>query len=363
MNTRNHDYCVILAGGRGLRLWPCSREDSPKQFLDFFGTGRTLLQQTFDRFSQIMPPDHIFITTNRSYLPLVREQLPHVAPDRILAEPVQRSTAPSVAWATHRILRFDGEAEIAVTPADQVILDTAAFADSITKGLRFVETHNALLTMGIRPTRPETGYGYIQMGDRTGTEHIYGVKAFTEKPGRDFAQMFMDSGEWLWNTGLFLANGRFLQQCMYNYMPAVLRQFDLSNPRWTIAEEDAFMQEHFRAYPNLSIDHGILEQSENVCVAHCHFGWADVGAWHSIHEAYGKDSAGNAVIDSEVIFDDARDNVVKIPRGKIAVIGGLEGYIVAERGNVLLVCKKEDSSALVRKYANDVALQKGKDFA
>ena len=362
METPNHDYCIILAGGRGKRLWPCSREERPKQFLDFFGTGRTLVQQTYDRFARILPPDHIYVTTNDSYAQMLREQLPEVTADHIIAEPVQRNTAPSVAWATHRILRLDPEAAIAITPADQIILDEAAFATCILEKLRFTAAHDVLLSLGVRPTRPEPGYGYIQMGDPSAVENIYEVKAFTEKPDREFAQMFMQSGEWLWNTGLFLSNARHLQATMAHYMPAVLRQLDELNPQWTIEEESNYMQEHFRAYPNLSIDYGILEKSEHVCVACCQFGWADVGTWHGIYEAREEDAEGNVVLDSEVLFDASRNNIVKLPKGKLAVLGALDGYIVAETGNVLLVCKKEDSSALVRKYVNDIAIRMGEDF-
>lgn len=362
METPNHDYCIILAGGRGKRLWPCSREEKPKQFLDFFGTGRTLVQQTYDRFARILPPGHIFVTTNDSYAQMLREQLPEVQADRIIAEPVQRNTAPSVAWATHRILRLDPEATIAITPADQIILDEAAFATCILEKLRFTASHDVLLSLGVRPTRPEPGYGYIQMGEPSAVENVYEVKAFTEKPDREFAQMFMQSGEWLWNTGLFLSNARHLQATMTHYMPAVLRQLDELNPQWTIEEESNYMQEHFRAYPNLSIDYGILEKSEHVCVACCQFGWADVGTWHGIYEAREEDAEGNVVLDSEVLFDASRNNIVKLPKGKLAVLGALDGYIVAETGNVLLVCKKEDSSALVRKYVNDIAIRMGEDF-
>ena len=362
MGTPNHNYCIILAGGRGLRLWPSSREDKPKQFLDFFGTGRTLLQQTYDRFVQILPQDHIFITTNDHYATFVREQLPDVGNDQLIIEPVQRNTAPSVAWAIHRILRLDEDASVAITPADQIILNEAAFKDCILVKLEFTAQNDVLMPLGISPTRPEPGYGYIQMGEATSYADIYKVKAFTEKPDREFAQLFMESGEWLWNTGLFLANARYLRTTMEQYMPSVLRHLDEIYPHWTIDEENAYMQEHFRSYPNLSIDYGILEKSEHVCVARCQFGWADVGTWHGIYEAREKDAEGNVVIDSKVLFDDSRDNVVKLSKGKLAVLGGLEGFIVAEKGNVLLVCKKEDSSALVRKYVNEIAIRTGEEY-
>ena len=360
--TPNHNYCIILAGGRGRRLWPSSREERPKQFLDFFGTGRTLLQQTYERFTKILPPDHIIITTNEHYGALVREQLPGIATDRLILEPVQRNTAPSVSWALHRILRIDPSGSVVITPADQIILNEAAFADCISEKLRFVADNDVLLSLGIRPTRPEPGYGYIQMGEPSGFDTIYNVKAFTEKPDREFAQMFMDSGEWLWNTGTFLANARHLRATMMHYMPAVLRQLDDINPHWTIDEENTYMQKHFRSYPNLSIDYGILEQSEHVCVACCQFGWADVGTWHGIYETKDKDAEGNVTLDTKAFFDNSHHNIVKLSKGKLAVLGALDGYIVAEEGNVLLVCKKEDSSALVRKYVNETAIRMGKEF-
>lgn len=354
-------YCVILAGGKGRRLWPCSREQEPKQFIDFFGTGRTLLQQTYDRMARIFPKEHIFVNTNKSYLALVREQLPGVAADNIMAEPIHRNTAPGVAWATHRIARLDPEACLLVTPSDQIIQDEDSFRRSVEAGLAFVAGTDRLLALGVRPTRPEPGYGYIQLGDPE--EHdVYKVQSFTEKPDRDFARMFMESGEFYWNTGLFLATAKSLWRCFSRLLPAVLRNLDAMNPGWTIAEENAFVNDNYPSYPNVSMDLGVLEKSDNTYVMRCSFGWADVGTWHSIYEAMRKSGAGNVVIDSDAIIDNARDNVVKLPKGRLAVINGLDGFIVAEEGNVLLICRKEDSSALVRKYVNEVQMKRGDRF-
>lgn len=356
----NNRYCVILAGGKGRRLWPVSREDKPKQFLDFFGTGRTQLQQTFDRFAQIVPPDHIYVNTNQSYLQLVREQLPDLPEDHIMAEPIHRNTAPSVVWAAHRIYHVNPNACLIITPSDQAVFDETAFRNNVLDGLDFVSQHNTLLTMGVKPTRPEPGYGYIQKGEQANT-NIYKVKAFTEKPEHDFAQMFMESGEWYWNTGLFLANVRYLRNSLYDLLPIVLRHLESVKPDYTLEEENAFVQQHFPSYPNLSLDYGILEKSDNVYVMEGTFGWADLGTWHGIYEATAKTADDNVLVDTEGYLNDSRNNIIKLPRGRKAIISGLDGYIVAEQDDVLLICRKEDSSAIVRKLANEVKIEQLND--
>ena len=361
MTTTSKDFCVILAGGKGRRLWPCSREEYPKQFIDFFGTGRTQLQQTYDRFARIIPRENIYINTNQDYAHLVREQLPELAPDHLMSEPIHRNTAPSVAWACHRVLRECSDANLIVSPSDMDVHNEEAFQENIREGLDFVSNNDGLLTMGVKPTRPEPGYGYVQIGEQV-SDHLYRVKSFTEKPDRDFARMFIDSGEFYWNTGLFLSNARYLQKTFMELLPWVFRRLDSINPNSTVEEEDEFVRQNFPIYPNLSIDHSILERSEQVFVMKCDFGWADLGTWHSIYEAMQKSEGDNVVIDSDVLIEDCRNNVIKLPEGRLAVINGLDGYIVAEKDNVLLICKKADSSALVRKYVNEVGLKKGAGF-
>ena len=356
-----NNYCVILAGGKGKRLWPCSREARPKQFIDFFGTGRTQLQQTFDRMLRIMPASHIFINTNRNYLDLVKEQLPEVADDHIMAEPIHRNTAPSVAWACHRIRHFNPNANLLVVPSDQIVLQEEAFKQNVADGFDFVTGHDCLLTMGVKPTRAEPGYGYIQLGEKEQYD-VYKVQSFTEKPDRDFARLFMESCEFYWNTGLIISNIRYLIHCFSQFLPAVFRHFDEVHPSWTIEEEDRYMDTSFPSYPNLSIERGILERTEDVYVMKCNFGWDDVGTWHSIYEAMQKSDGENVVIHSEVIIDEAQGNIIKLPEGKIAVINGLKDFIVAEEGNVFLICRKEDSSAHIRKYVNEVQIKKGEGF-
>ncbi len=361
MKDINNYYCVILAGGKGRRLWPASREHYPKQFIDFFGSGQTQLQQTYERFARILPEQNIFVNTNILYLDLVREQLPQVAADHIMAEPIHRNTAPSAAWATHRVMHLNPEASIIFTPSDQAVQDDEAFAKNVLDGLEFVSANDCLLTMGVKPTRPEPGYGYIQLGE-CAAQDVYKVQSFTEKPERDFAKMFMESGEFYWNTGLFLSNARYCFDSFCKLLPAVLRNFDQMKPDFSAAEEDAFIKDNFPSYPNLSIDYGILEKSDNVFVMKCDFGWADLGTWHSMYEAMQKGPGDNVVVDSEVLLDNAHNNVIKLPKGRLAVINGLDGYIVVEKDNVLLICKKEDSSALVRKFVNEVQIKKGEDF-
>lgn len=363
MEINSHNYCIILAGGKGRRLWPCSRMEKPKQFLDFFGTGRTQLQQTFDRFARILPKENIIICTNREHAPLVREQLGELHEENLIVEPINRGTAPSVAWADMRVCRRDINARVVITPSDQFVLNEEAFYTNIQDAFDFVTDNRQLLIMGVQPTRPEPGYGYIQKGDKMGgKDNVYHVKSFTEKPDREFAQMFMDSGEFLWNTGLIFSGASFLNDCFRRLFPDVLGRFDKHLVNYTIEQEMAFVNEFYPSYPNLSIDQGVLEKCEEVCVMRCDFGWADLGTWHAIYECKSKAEDDNVVIDSEVMIEDSHNNVIKLPKGRLGVINGLDGYIVAEEGNVLLICKKSDSSAMVRKYVSEVLIKYGDEY-
>ena len=319
------------------------------------------MQQTFDRMAKIVPADHIYINTNEEYVNLVKEQLPEVSADNILAEPIHRNTAPSMAWANHRISMMNPDACVITTPSDQAIFNEEAFRKNVLEGLAFVAENNHFLTMGVKPTRPEPGYGYIQMGD-VYSDNIYQVQSFTEKPERDFAKVFVESGEFYWNTGLFLSNVSYLRECFCKILPPVLRDYDKKYPEFSVETENAYMKESFSSYPNISVDFGILEKPSNVCVMRCDFGWADLGTWHSIYEAMQKGEGDNVIVDSDVLMENCSNTVVKVPKGKLAVLNGLDGFIVAESDNVLLVCKKEDSSALVRKYVNEIQMKKGDEF-
>ena len=343
-------------------MWPASRMDRPKQFIDFFGTGRTLLQTTYDRFVRLLPAKNIYICTCKEYLPLVKEQLPELTEMNILVEPVHRNTAPSVAWANMRIKRINPQANIVITPSDQMVMNEEKFARSLETGINYVTENDVLLAMGVRPTRPEPGYGYIQLGDLSCKPDVYSVKSFTEKPEREFATMFMESGEFYWNAGIFISNSCHLTKTFESIFPSVLRNLHVDLPNYTYEEELEYVAQNYPRYPNLSLDYAILEQGRSVYVMKCDFGWADLGTWHAIYECMSKTPDDNVTLDTEVLLDDAKNNIIRLPKGKLGVISGLDGYIIAEEDNVLLICKKEDSSALVRKYVNEVQIKYGDDF-
>lgn len=357
-----NNYCVILAGGHGRRLWPSSRKAYPKQFIDFFGTGRTQVQATYDRMARIIPEENIFVTTRNRYRDLIRQQLPELSEENILVEPVNRNTAPSVAWAGVRIHRHCSDARIIVVPSDQCIINEEKFFQCVLRGLDFVATNDIILTMGIRPTRPEPGYGYIQMGELTLTEGISKVQSFTEKPERDFARLFMDSGEFLWNTGMFVANVNYLRNFFMTVIKDISTRLAPVKDMLSLQDELNYVHQHFPSYPNLSMDKAALELSGNAYVMCCNFGWADVGTWHSIYEFRQRKENDNVIIDSEVLMENCSGNIVKLPKGHIGVINGLDGYIVAEQGDVLLICKKGDSSALIRKYVNEIGIRYGEQY-
>ena len=362
MQLQPNNYCVILAGGKGRRLWPSSRTERPKQFIDFFGTGKTLLQSTFDRMASIVPEQNIYICTTREYKHIVEEQLPTITKAHILTEPVNRNTAPSVAWAGVLIHRECNDAQIIVVPSDQLVINEDAFRQNVVDGLRFVSENDIILTMGIRPSRPEPGYGYIQMGEPSLFADIYKVQSFTEKPEREFATLFMESGEFLWNTGTFLMNVNYLREFFISVITDMPNRLADVKDMQDNEEIEQYVNLYYPAYPNMSMDQAALEKSDRVYVMLCDFGWADIGTWHSIYECMQKTEDDNVVIDSEVMMEDCKNNIIKLPKGHIGVINGLDGYIVAEQGDVLLICKRSDSSALIRKYVNEVGIKYGEQY-
>lgn len=360
MDSLTFNYCVILAGGIGSRLWPVSRVDKPKQFLDLFGTGRTLLQQTYDRFAKIIPPEHIYISTNQQYVELIAEQLPQMPRARVLAEPIRRNTLPSVAWATSLIAHQCPEANIVVTPADQLILQEDKFHEDILRGLDFVGRTEGLLTMGVKPSRPDTGYGYIQVGEDIIDGAFSKVKSFTEKPELNFARMFMESGEFYWNTGIFLWNAQIMLKAILKQVPDYAEELaDLATEE---QKDMAYcVPEYFSALPNLSLDYGILERSENVYVQVCHFGWADLGNWWSLHDDATCDANQNVLLNTRALLYNCNGNVIRLPEGRVAVLDGLKDFVVAEEGNVLMICPKDDISAL-RRMMTDAQMQLGEEL-
>lgn len=345
--TKSNNYCVIMAGGIGSRFWPYSRKSKPKQFLDFFGTGRTLLQQTFDRYSKIVPKENIFIATNSQYEELVKEQLPQLDKEQILPEPARRNTAPCVAWASYHIQKMNPDANIIVAPADHLILKEDEFIEAIDKGLDFVAQSPQLLTLGIKPNRPETGYGYIQIADEKQGE-FFRVKTFIEKPQLEFAEVFVESDEFYWNSGIFLWNVNTILEAFQTHMPDMYEKIIQGN-------------DDFESWPNISIDYGIMEKADNVYVQLCNFGWADLGTWGSLHEASPKDQNKNVIIKGNTLLYNCNNNIIAMPEGKLAVLQGLEDYLVADTKNVLLICRKDDEST-IRRYVNDVQIKLGDNF-
>ena len=341
MHTNDY-YCVIMAGGAGRRFWPHSRQASPKQFIDFFGCGQTLLQQTFDRFRQIVPLDHIFVTTHKDYRDKVLEQLPELAASRLIVEEERRNTAPSIAYAAHVIEKEDPQATMVVAPCDHLILNQGEFKEAILRGLSFAAAHDVLLTLGIRPSRPGPGNGYIQIDDEQ-EGGFYKVRTFIEKPAREFAEIFIQSQEFFWNSGIFLWNVKTIQQAFRNYMTEICPRVDRDVPDFT-------------SCPNISIDYSIMEKADNVYVQLCDFGWADLGTWDSLYEVMPKDRQQNVVVNGQTLLYDCQNTIVSLPKGQLAVLQGLDGYLVASRDNVLLVCKKNDQNA-IRKYVNDVEMK------
>ena len=345
--TNCNNYCVIMAGGIGSRFWPYSRKDKPKQFLDFFGTGHTLLQLTFDRYKKIVPENNIFVVTNVAYEGLVKEQLPNLQEQQILLEPTRRNTAPCIAWASKHIQQINPDANIIVAPSDHLILKEDEFIKAIQKGLEFVAQSPQLLTLGIKPNRPETGYGYIQIAEEKQGD-FYKVKTFVEKPQLEFAKVFVESEEFYWNSGIFLWNVHTILEAFGTLMPEITSKV-------TAGEGD------FASSPNISIDYGIMEKAENVYVQLCNFGWADLGTWASLHEALPKDQQKNVIIKGHTLLYDCKNNMIALPKGKLAVIQGLEDYLIADTDNALLICKK-DEEIEIRRYVNDVQVKLGDEF-
>jgi len=340
-------YAVILAGGSGTRLWPASRSECPKQFLDFFSTGQTQLQSTYERMCALLPRENVLVTTLEAYRPLVEQQLPGLPADNLLSESVARGTALSVCWAATRIKARCPEGVLVVVPSDQLITEPDLFHDDVAYALSFVERTNVLLTMGIVPTRPEPGYGYIQMGEEHPHDsgRTFWVKSFTEKPERQFAQIFMDSGEFLWNTGVVVATAETMCSCCAHLFP----EYDCL--------ECADVSQMWAQLPHMSLDRGVLERADNVCVLRCRFGWADLGSWHSVYESRHKVEGDNVVACGQAILDDCHGLVVHLPADHTAIINGLDDCIVVDTGQVLLICRRADSSQLIKKYRAEMSLR------
>ena len=395
MTNKKNNYCVIMAGGVGSRFWPFSRESKPKQFLDFFGTGRSLLQMTVDRFRPIVPIENVFIVTNVAYKKMIMEQIPDLSEGQILCEPARRNTAPCIAYATAHIralclqraygltkdecTKYEGytkegsmkgnnnlpkyqdidwskpemQANIVVAASDHLILEEEKFRETISKAFDFVSCHDAIATLGMQPTRPETGYGYIQHQPEMFEEGIYPVKTFTEKPNLEMAKVFLESGDFLWNSGIFIWNLKTISEAFRYLLPEVADRFREGELLMGTDKEEAFIEDIFPKCPSISVDYGIMEKADNVFVLPSSFGWSDLGTWGSLYELSEKDENQNVSLHSSALFYEAEKNIVTLEPGKLAVVQGVDDMIIAEQGNVLLVCKKGEEQR-IKQFVADV---------
>ncbi|MBN1252911.1 MAG: mannose-1-phosphate guanylyltransferase [Bacteroidales bacterium] len=360
----NNNYCVIMAGGIGSRFWPLSRYEKPKQFLDILGTGKTLLQQTFSRMIHICPVQNVFIVSNEDYLDLIISQLPNVKPENILLEPMRRNTAPCVAYANYKIQQLNPNANIVVAPSDHLILDEIEFVKVIKKSLEFTKSNDVLLTLGIKPNRPETGYGYIQISNSDKSKGQFDftkVKTFTEKPDIEMAKIFFESGEFYWNSGIFIWSLNSILKSFNNYLPEVNDLFKKGIKNYNTDNERDFINETYSACKNISIDYGIIEKADNVYVLCADFGWSDLGTWGSLFENSKKDKNNNSVVGNNIFVYDSKNSIINLPNIKLAVIQGLNDYIIVESEGILLICKKEDEQK-IRQFVNDVKLKNGDTY-
>ena len=402
MTKKENNYCVIMAGGIGSRFWPYSTAEKPKQFLDFFGTGRSLLQMTVDRFRPIVPIENMFIVTNVAYKQLIIEQVPDLKEGQILCEPARRNTAPCIAYATAHIralclqrangwtkdecTKYEGytkegsmkgndslpsyldidwkkpemQANIVVAASDHLLLEEEKFRGTIMKAFDFVSENKAICTLGMQPTRPETGYGYIQYlkdrfadgvqtadADRIQTKNdICPVKTFTEKPNLEMAKVFLESGDFLWNSGIFVWNLQTISEAFRYLLPEVADRFREGELLMGTDKEEEFIEQIFPKCPNISIDYGIMEKAENVFVLPSSFGWSDLGTWGSLYELSEKDQDGNVSLHSEAHFYEAKGNIVVLEKGKKAIVQGVDDMIIAEQDGALLVCKRAEEQRI-----------------
>ncbi|MDR2910363.1 MAG: mannose-1-phosphate guanylyltransferase [Bacteroidales bacterium] len=357
----NNNYCVIMAGGIGSRFWPLSRKTMPKQFIDILGTGRTLIQQTYDRFSKLIPKENFLIVTNVKYHNLVAEQLPELNEEQILLEPFRRNTAPCIAYAANKIKKKNPEANIIVAPSDHIISKEEEFVRQVENALAFVKNNDALVTLGIKPSRPETGYGYIQVKkkvDFNGIDNLFKVKTFTEKPDAVMAEVFINTGEFFWNSGIFIWSVQSIMKAFRTHLEDIAVLFEKGQKFYNTANEINFINKTYPECQSISIDYGIMEKAQNVYVLTSDFYWSDLGTWSALYENEEKNGEGNVIDGDNVLVYDSNNCIIKVTGDKFVVIHGLDGYIVAESNDALMVCKREDEQQ-IKKFVTDVRIKKG----
>lgn len=345
----NNNHLVIMAGGIGSRFWPMSTKECPKQFIDVMGCGRTLIQLTVDRFADVCPQENIWVVTSEKYAGIVREQLPEIPEENILKEPCRRNTAPCIAYVCWKIKTRNSKANVVVTPSDHVVMNVKEFQRVISSALAYTQDSDAILTLGMRPTRPETGYGYIEAdlsSSSASNKEIFRVDSFKEKPDLETAEKYIRQNNYFWNAGIFIWNVNTIVNAFRVYQPEIAEIFTALMPHYYTENEQQEINAHFPDCPNISVDYAILEKSDEIYVFPADFGWSDLGTWGSLHVQMEKDLSDNVAIGQDVTLYESRGCVVHTTQEKKVVIIGLNGYIVAENNDQLLICKLEDEQRI-----------------
>jgi mannose-1-phosphate guanylyltransferase len=358
--NKNH-YVAIMAGGIGSRFWPMSRTNYPKQFLDILGTGRTLIQNTYDRFAKFIPAENIYVVTSNEYEHIVAEQLPDMKAENILCEPSRKNTAPCIAFISYKLRQLNPDGALICAPADHLILDEKAFTKVCLEALDFVSKHKALITLGIKPSHPNTGYGYIQYDQQGVSDNVYKVKTFTEKPNLEIARTFLASGDFLWNAGIFAWQVRNIVSAFAQHLPEMAEVFESEAAEFNTPGEKAAIEKIYPQCTNISIDYGIMEKANNVYLIPSSFGWSDLGTWNSAYENMEKDYLGNAVSGENVMVIDATRCMVHGKDEKLYLLQGMDDYIMVDTEDVMLICKKEKEQE-IKEYVAEVRRNKGDKF-
>ena len=359
-----NQYCVIMAGGVGTRFWPMSKTGYPKQFLDILGTGETLLQQTYNRHKELCANENIYVVTNASYFNIVKSQLPYLPEKNILLEPARKNTAPCIAYAAYKIHQLNPHALMAVVPSDHLITKEQTYVKAIRACFAKAKSEDCLVTLGIKPTRPDTGYGYIQFEDspkRENDKRIKKVKTFAEKPDLEQARLLLESGDFLWNAGIFIWTTESIIKAFEMHEPEIASLFAEGKSIFNSPEEKAFIDRVYSVCRSESIDYAVMEKAKNVYVRASIIGWSDLGTWGSIYNHIQHLNGNNAVVGKNVMMYDTSNCIVHVPKDKLVVIQGLEDYIVVESDGILLICKKQDEQQ-IRNFVNDVKVLKGDKF-
>ncbi|MES1215160.1 MAG: mannose-1-phosphate guanylyltransferase [Bacteroidota bacterium] len=357
-----HHYVAIMAGGIGSRFWPMSRTNFPKQFLDILGTGKTLIQQTYDRYCKLVLKENIYIITAKEYVDIVKKQLPEVAEENILAEPSRKNTAPCIAYISFKLLEKDPKAVIIAAPSDNIITESDEFIKTARKALGFVDHENALVTIGIKPAYPNTGYGYIQYDSVEPSAGIFRVKTFTEKPNLELAEKFVSSGEFLWNAGIFTWQVKNILSAIEKYLPEIYEVFAAEKDKFNTPEESAAIEQIYPQCTSISIDFGVMEKADNVFVIPAAFGWSDLGTWNSAWENMEKNEHGNASAGKKIMLVDVNNSMVHISdNSKLVLLQGLDDFIVVDTKDVLLICKK-DKEQSIKDYVAEIKRNMGDKY-